>query len=208
MGMEIKQKPASRTKIPAGLAPAVCIGIYDCGDQPGFGKNAHKTFPTIYLEFELVGTKDDKGNPFIVSQNYFPNFGNNSRLKEHLEGWRAKKFTKEELNGFDIEKLLGVPCQLNIVHNETAGGGLYANIAAILPWAKGAAKIPAKRAKLKFFFNEKQEPDADLPEYWLNKIKAAPQFETYMQTEEEAEGEYAGLDSTPQADAEDDDIPF
>lgn len=207
MGMEIKQNPPKRTKVPAGLASAVCVGIFDVGDQPGFGKNAHKTFPTIFLEFELVETRDDKGNPFLVSQNYFPNFRNNSRLKEHLEGWRAKKFTAEELKGFDIEKLLGVPCQINIVHNETSAGGLYANIASIMPWAKGKPKVAPKRAKLKFFFGEKQEPDPDLPEFWLNKIKAAPQFETYMNSDEDHGDAHEEPESTSQAD-DDDDIPF
>ncbi|MHA1379626.1 MAG: hypothetical protein ACTSRG_14730 [Candidatus Helarchaeota archaeon] len=39
-------------------------------------------------------------------------------MRKFLESWRGKKFTKEELEGFDLQKILGKPCQLQIIHSD------------------------------------------------------------------------------------------
>src|SRR3990167_2490369 len=64
-----------------------------------------------------------------------------ANLRKHLEAWRGKKFTKEELDGFDVEKLLGVNCQLQVIHNLSDNGGTFANVQAIVPLGKGMVKI-------------------------------------------------------------------
>src|SRR5262245_59119957 len=44
-----------------------------------------------------------------------------------LEHWRAKAFTAEELKGFNLSKLKGAPCHVNIVH-KVNNGTIYANL--------------------------------------------------------------------------------
>ena len=41
-----------------------------------------------------------------------------ANLRKDLEGWRGKSFTESELEGFDLEKLIGSNCMLNIVYNK------------------------------------------------------------------------------------------
>jgi hypothetical protein len=64
-----------------------------------------------------------------------------SRLRPTLEAWRGRKFTKEELDGFDLEKLIAAPCQIQIVHNISDEGRIYGNMQAVVPSAKGMAKL-------------------------------------------------------------------
>ena len=48
----------------------------------------------------------------------------------------GKKFTAEELKGFDVTKLIGANANINVVHN-----GDWANIASIMPLTQGQAKL-------------------------------------------------------------------
>jgi len=66
-----------------------------------------------------------------------------SALRKDLESWRGKKFTRDEEMGFDIERLIGVNCLLNITHNEV-GDRTYANIVSIMPLAKGMRPITVR----------------------------------------------------------------
>jgi hypothetical protein len=65
-------------------------------------------------------------------------------LRAVLESWRGKKFTDAELDGFDLEKLLGANCQIHAAHDVGADGNTYANVTLVLPPVKGAAKLVAE----------------------------------------------------------------
>jgi hypothetical protein len=64
-----------------------------------------------------------------------------ANLRRELETWRGKKFTAEEGEGFDLEKLLGANCQLQVIHNEKDDGTVYANVQAIVPAGRGLEKL-------------------------------------------------------------------
>lgn len=76
----------------------------------------------------------------VVSQ-YTLSLNSKAKLRQHLEAWRGRKFSGEELKGFDLEKLLGANCQLQIVHSLSDNGRTYANVQAIVPLGKGMNKI-------------------------------------------------------------------
>jgi hypothetical protein len=84
------------------------------------------------------------GQPFTVSQKYTASLHEKSRLRHDLESWRGRKFTTEELKGFDVENVLGANCQINVVH-ATKEGKTYANIASIVPQAKGQARMAVSK---------------------------------------------------------------
>jgi hypothetical protein len=42
---------------------------------------------------------------------------------------------------FDLERLLGVSCQLQLVHVLTDRGGLFANVQAVVPLGRGMTKL-------------------------------------------------------------------
>jgi hypothetical protein len=48
--------------------------------------------------------------------------------------------TEEEANGFDLEKLIGVNCTLQIIHNRK-DDAVYANVKTIVPAMKNSKKL-------------------------------------------------------------------
>lgn len=84
---------------------------------------------------------EETGKNFMVSKSYTASLNDKANLCQDLETWRGRKFTAEEKMGFDLEKLVGAPCQLQIVHNVVDGGQVYANVQAIVPIGKGMTKM-------------------------------------------------------------------
>ena len=89
----------------------------------------------IRLIFVIDKVKDD-GTPLTVRQDYNLSLHDQSTLGKHLVSWRGQPFTPEEKNGFDIEKLVGVPCYVNIIHRQS-GENTYANVDGIMSLPKG-----------------------------------------------------------------------
>jgi hypothetical protein len=82
----------------------------------------------------------DDGRPFIVQKRYTASLNEKATLRKELESWRGRPFTQEELDAFDLDKLIGANCQLNIQH-VTKEGKLYANVVSIVPLGKNMPKM-------------------------------------------------------------------
>lgn len=120
----------SFTPAKEGNWKARCVRVIDLGTQPGsqqWPNPKHK----VLIAWELPEQMEDyegKETPRLVMSRYTLSLHENSALRPVLEGWRGKAFTSEELKGFDIAKVLGVPCQLQIVHSDD---GKYANVKTV-----------------------------------------------------------------------------
>jgi hypothetical protein len=129
---------------PPGLFSAVCCDVVDLGMQENkfkAGKMQHKV--RIVWQTEEIYTDPTGEFPparYTPSGWYTLSLHEKATLRQHLEAWRGRAFTEEELDGFDLEKLIGVNCQLSIVAN-TVEGKTYSNVNAIVQTAKGAPKI-------------------------------------------------------------------
>lgn len=92
-----------------------------------------------------------------------------STLRTHLEGWRGRTFTEDELNGFSLKNILNVPCTLVIQHKQGKQGRIIDFVSAIAP-AKDDQVDPLDSG-LPVYFSA-WEPDMDayakLPE-WIQK---------------------------------------
>jgi len=97
------------------------------------GKTSHKHFIRIVWQIEEV-MPDNR--PFIVMRRYTLSLHEKSTLRKDLESWRGREFTEEELDGFDVEKLIGVPCLLNVVQIKKQAD-TFANVASIMRLPKG-----------------------------------------------------------------------
>lgn len=116
-----------------GLVRAVCVDAYDAGiDETPWGAKER-----IKLAWEIDEEHPEFGGPFRVNKKYTRSLNEKSNLSQDLESWRGKAFTDEERAGFDVEKLIGVPCMLNIVHNTDKQGRTWANVKAVLPMQRG-----------------------------------------------------------------------
>jgi len=177
--MAILVKGSNYEACPTGMQSAVCVAVHDLGTQPGFrGEPTHK----IGLVFELEARQtegDYVGKRFLRSTTYTASLGDRANLRKDLESWRGKEFNAKELEGFDIEKLAGVNCTLNLVEKTTNSGKTCVVIANILPLTKGQKKlVPEQPGFMPDWMAEKlSDPD-------INKS------------------------SIPSADDFDDDIPF
>src|ERR1044071_3409715 len=120
-----------------------CYKILDMGTQTSNGMFGTKEQHKVMITWELFG-EDDNGNPivmedgrpFSVTQWYTVSLHEKSKLRADLEAWRGKKFTEDELAGFDLGKVLGQYCMIQVVHDET---GKYANVNSIMAY-KGKEK--------------------------------------------------------------------
>jgi hypothetical protein len=123
--MILKQKKIAPA--PEGLNNAVCIDVVDLGMvETQWGKK-----PKVRLVWEVEAKQED-GRPFLVVQTYGASISPKSTLRKHLKGWRGRDFNPEELEAFDLEKIVGVHCQLIVVHNEADDGRIFANVETIL----------------------------------------------------------------------------
>lgn len=127
---------------PAGLHQAVCVDVVDMGilevTYAGNTKKQHK----IRVVWQLDETMED-GKPFIVQKRYTLSLHEKATLRKELEGWRGKPFTRDEEMGFDVERLIGVNCFINVVHTAKEGK-TYANVAGIVPLKKGMPAISSR----------------------------------------------------------------
>ena len=127
------------TPAPAGVHQAVCCDVVDLGlvetEWQGQRKTAHK----VRLVWQIDALMDD-GRPYTVSSRYTASLHEKSRLRADLQSWRGRPFTAEELAAFDLEKLLGAGCLLNVVHTQRNGKS-YADIVAIMPLPQRTPKL-------------------------------------------------------------------
>lgn len=123
--------------VPEGSHMAVCYRVIDLGTQRWEYQGEPQIGRKVLIAWELHGEADDgtpltmeDGQPLSVSKKYTLSLGKKAALRADLEAWRGKAFTAEELNGFDIGTLLGVPCMITIKHDKK-GEKTYSNVAGV-----------------------------------------------------------------------------
>ena len=137
MSYIVKDNKKEYTPAPEGLHQAVCIDVVDLGIQKTqFGDQVKIEVRWV---IEEIDPKTNK--PYMVLRRFTPSLHKKSNLRPTLESWRGRKFNEEELKGFDIEKLIGANCQLQICHNITSEGDTYANVQAVVPIAKNSTRL-------------------------------------------------------------------
>lgn len=173
---------------PEGVFLARCYKMVDVGTQTETGQFGTKENRKIYLYWELLQDDDgedvrmeDGKSPFSIFNSYKLSMHPKSNLRKHLDSWRGKKFTEEEAADFDLTKLLGAFCKLQITHSTSKDGQkTYANIEAIMTTKK---KLDGVNEVSSFSI---ENPDMEvfnaLPEWLQAKIEDAPEWED---TEEE-----------------------
>lgn len=189
---------------PTGVYTAVCVWIIDMGMQESTYLGVTKLKRKLKLFFELTGSKMKDGRPFLVSSQMTLTLSPKGNLKPFLEAWRGRAFTAEEMAGFDMQNILGAPCQINVIHNTAEDGNTYANIGSIMPLGKGMSK-PVTETELIFYSTEDHSEAVyqKIPEGIRNKI-------TQIEKQQRRIGGMSELaQQQPASEAfEEDDIPF
>lgn len=149
MGLIAKNDGEKFELTPEGTHLARCFRLIDIGTQSfeyqGTPKKAHK----ILIGWELPLEMRTDGTPFQIGKKYTVSLHEKSSLRKDLEAWRGKAFTEEELDGFDLNNIVGKACYLCIAH-ETKGEKTYANIKSIMALPKGVTCPDAINAPVVF----------------------------------------------------------
>lgn len=213
MPLVISEKGSQLEPVPAGLHAAVCVALYDVGTQYNekFDKSSRKAVISWELPElpQISYEKDGKEHqlPRCVSERVTLSLHKKAGLRHMLESWRGRAFTAEELAGFDMEKLVGAPCQVQVIHNTTHQGKTFANVVNVLPAAKGQA---AKAETTPTFFSVSDLKDTKLPESlpeWIQKLVTDSDEYAALARGGNMEPAPEPVAAAPVA-ADDDDVPF
>lgn len=173
MGTVAKASSGEDFAIPeAGAVVGRCYMVADLGTQDTTFKGTPKKAHKILLSWELAQTMDD-GRPFSISSRYTLSLFDQAILRQHLESWRGKSFTDEELAGFDVKNVLGKYCLLSIVHNKE-GDKTYANVKGIMPVPKGMEKPGAVNKDV--YFDVDIGDLSTIPEWVQNVVKKSDEW--------------------------------
>ncbi len=148
---------------PCDRHPAVCIDIVPVGEEEQeytdkqTGVTTSKSVPKVFLVFQVWpedGLRDSEGRPFLIDNKFTASLAPAAILRLKLERWRGRMvngkvedrpFTNEELKGFNLAKLKGVPCWLSLIPN-----GKFVNVSDIEPYVddSGNPITPAPKPDL------------------------------------------------------------
>lgn len=176
MAMSFPEKGTDNGKFlaPAGAHVALCNMVVYLGIQPGSGKFPDPKQQVLIgweLPYEIVEWEKDgkqfKG-PRTISKTYTATMGKKANLRKDLESWRGQAFGDGEAGSFDISKVLGIGCMLNVIH--TAGSErTYANVAGVSGLPKGTPK-PGFSTKPLYYGEDDKTLYDELPEWVRKKI--------------------------------------
>lgn len=198
MKIKVEEGKGDFKPVPAGNHTSICTGVAFIGYQNITYQGNTKTLSQLIIRWEIPGERveiDGVSKPMIIYKTYTVSLYVKSALYNDLVSWRGKKFTQEEMEGFDVFNVVGAPCQLNIVHDEY-NGKVYAKIKSIAQLPKDTKK-PIIEGDV-FKYDEEHEGDWDILPKWIQK-----------KIENQVAAESSNIDSGHVAAGEDEsDIPF
>jgi len=211
MGIIVKAGSSEpKELIPAGNYVARCYRMIHIGTSwdDMWDKAINRVRVTWELPTETRVFNEDKGpQPFVIDKEYTLSLHEKANLRKDLESWRGKSFTEAELEQFDITKLVGAYCMLNIIHNTTKKGVEYAMVSTIASIPKGIPKPEAVNEDLIWDFENNFDTNVlkSFPDFIKDRILGSNEYEDCMNALEGAEFEKQMEASEP---ADKDDLPF
>lgn len=202
-------------RVPAGVFIGRCFSLIDLGTQHTEGQYGVKLQHKIRIGWELFGEDDagapltidvdGKEMPMTISKSYTVSLHEKSSLRKDLAAWRGKDFTDDEAKAFDVSKLLGAYCMVNVTTSET-NGKTYSNVAGLTP-LPGALKAVKPAPVHEFVKFDLDDPDMEVFASFHDKlqeaIKRSPEW-AQMNGADRGEPAMAGGGGG----GADDDIPF
>jgi hypothetical protein len=178
MGIIAKSNGGDFELTPNGSFIGRCYRMIDIGTQPGF-TDQDKPQRKVYIYWELLEDEDGEpvtmkdNRPFSVNKKYTLSINPKANLRKDLDAWRGIAFKDDEAEAFDITKLLGTYCRIQVVH-EDSNGKTYANVSSI-----GYTKKKPEGVNDTSWWSV-EEPDMEvfekMPDYFKEKIEQSPEF--------------------------------
>lgn len=165
------------TPVSPGTHFAICDQVVDLGKQrtsyQGTESVKHQVYirwqiPAERVEWEADGEK--KEGPAVIGKTYTLSLGDKANLRKDLQAWRGKPFSPDELRGFDIAKLLGVPATITVTHTEK-DGRTYANVASVGGLPRGST-LPKFEGEMILYDSDNQANFEKLSKRMQERVRA------------------------------------
>lgn len=168
-------------RVPAGVHIGRCYSLIDLGTQLSSGQYGEKMQHKIRIGWELFGedeqgqpltiSVDGKEMPLTISKSYTVSLHEKSGLRKDLSAWRGRDFTDEEAKAFDVSKLIGAYCMVNVTTSES-NGKTYSNVAGLTPLPAALKNSKPTPAHENVIFNL-DDPDMAIFEKFHEKLQEA-----------------------------------
>jgi hypothetical protein len=192
---------------------AVCFQVVDLGthtnEWQGKKTRARKCLIGFEVPSEMMEIEGKDGTmlsmPRVLSRQLTISLSEKSNMLPLLVSWRGRDFTPEEEVAFDISKLMGCTCELQIINkNSKKTGKPYNFIQNILSPRDGVKKVTPQTPELYFSFEDNTDVP-DMPDWIRGIIEESEEWMDINIGQPDAE-DAAQEEPPPQGD--EDDIPF
>lgn len=221
MSFYVEDKGGDFERCPPGIHLARCYRIIDLGTQKSEYMGQTKYLHKVMLGWEIHGTYDDgtpikmqDGRPFAIFKNYTLSWSEKANLRLDLQSWRGKPFSQEEMRKFDLKKVLGHYCMLNIIERPGKNDNkIYTNVDGVTPVPSIYKQNGLPQAVNKDELFNISEPDMEMFNTFSDNLKAkisnSPEWQK-LHGSANAQRPPAPSANAPASkfDDMDDDIPF
>ena len=177
-----------RELIPAGTYVARCYSVVHLGHVTQKYLGEEKVIDLVRFTWELPTElkcfSAEKGDqPCAISKEMTFSLNEKSNLRAMLNAWRGKALTEEEAKAFDLAKLIGAPCMLNIIHQPSKANPekVYERIAAVMPMMKGMSCPPQVNPSFEFSVSDYDQRKMDtLPNFLQEMIRGSKEYQALL----------------------------
>ena len=126
------EKSSSFPSVSVGVHKARCIKVIDLGTQKNEFEGNITWKRQVLVIWETPDQTNETSEPLTISRFYTLSLHEKSNLGIDLTSWRGRPFSETEKKGFDISKLIGHTCLLNVIQ-----GNKNNKIGSVMPLPKG-----------------------------------------------------------------------
>ena len=126
------EKSSSFPSVSVGVHKARCIKVIDLGTQKNEFEGNITWKRQALVIWETPEQTNETSEPLTISRFYTLSLHEKSNLGIDLTSWRGRPFSETEKKGFDISKLIGHTCLLNVIQ-----GNKNNKIGSVMPLPKG-----------------------------------------------------------------------
>lgn len=207
-----ENKNTNNYLVPSGSHVARCYKMVHVGTREYEYNGEPKKKNSIWIYFELpnevrVFDKDKGEQPMSINIEYNLTYYEAAKLFKHVNTWRGKTLTSQEIDDFEIDTLIGEPCMLSVTHNTSKNNGkTYANITGVSALPKGF-ECP-EQVNESFIWDYDTNFDLvalnNFPQFFINMIKSTPEWDAKQNELLESELQSEIINQTN----EEDNLPF
>ena len=163
--------------VSVGVHKARCVRVIDLGTQQNDYQGQISWKRQVMLIWEVPSETDNKGEPLTISKFYTLSLNEKANLANDLVSWRGRPFTETEKKGFDISKVVGKPCSINVILNQNG----KPKVSTVMPIGKNDEIAQQFHPNMVFsitdFQEKKMEVFNQLPEGIRNIILKSKELE-------------------------------